>query len=618
MPKRLKEQRQGLRRTGKLPLPWETKKIDFIKMNLKLFILTFFLIISSAGFAQVKFEAKASKQKLGVNERLRVDFEMNQDGDNFKAPSFSGFTVVGGPNQVVSNQWINGKRTYSKTYSYFLEPTSRGKFTVGQAEITVDGEVYKTSPIQVEVTAAVDQPKDGDDSDLIASDNLHLVAEISNPNPYLNQAITVVYKLYVSPRISVSNWREMDSPVYRDFWSQNIDIKQLKIETGEFQGEPYRYVVLRKTILYPQKTGELEIEPLTLSVSVDVPSDRRDIFGGRLYKTVDKTVAAGRRTINARPLPEAGKPANFTGAVGKFDFKVSPSRTELAATESLTVQVRVSGNGNLKLFEMPKLEVPSSLERYEPERTENVRTDLNGTQGSLTDNYTVIPTRQGKFPIPGMSFSYFDPSSGTYKTINSEEILLEVERAPAGSSMPATASGGVMKQPLDFSGAQFKYIKLNTSLRSVDSGTFLGSWVFWSLMSFPFALILLAVLLGKKRETLANDVQGNRIRKANRLAKKYLSEAKRNLGDQKAFYESLERALHNYLKAKLHIQTSEMTKERIQVLLSEKNVDQETSSEFISLLKSCEFARYTPTSQGAMEQDYEKSARVLAALDKQL
>jgi hypothetical protein len=415
-------QRQGLKRTGKFPLPWETKKIDFIKMNLKLFILTFFLMISSAGFAQVKFEAKASKQKLGVNERLRVDFEMNQDGDNFKAPSFAGFTVVGGPNQVVSNQWINGKRTYSKTYSYFLEPTSRGKFTVGQAEITVDGEVYKTSPVQVEVTAAVDEPTDGDDSNLIASDNLHLVAEISNPNPYLNQGITVVYKLYVSPRISVSNWREMDSPVYRDFWSQNIDIKQLKIETGEFQGEPYRYVVLRKTILYPQKTGELEIEPLTLSVSVDVPSDRRDIFGGRLYKTVDKTVAAGRRTINVKPLPEAGKPADFTGAVGKFDFKVSPSRTELAATESLTVQVRVSGNGNLKLFELPTLEVPSSLERYEPERTENVRTDLNGTQGSLTDNYTIIPTRQGKFPIPGMSFSYFDPSSETYKTLNSEDI----------------------------------------------------------------------------------------------------------------------------------------------------------------------------------------------------
>src|SRR5690606_2308413 len=143
-------------------------------MNFRLFILSFLLILSSVGVAQVKFEAKASKQKLGVNERLRVDFEMNQDGDNFKAPAFSGFTVVGGPNQAVSNSWINGKRTYSKTYSYFLEPTGRGRFTIGQAEITVDGEVYKTSPIQVEVTAAVDTPTDGNNLDYVASENLHL------------------------------------------------------------------------------------------------------------------------------------------------------------------------------------------------------------------------------------------------------------------------------------------------------------------------------------------------------------------------------------------------------------------------------------------------------------
>ncbi|WP_311195823.1 BatD family protein [Antarcticibacterium sp. 1MA-6-2] len=404
-------------------------------MKLKFFILSFFLMLSSAGFAQVKFEAKASKQKLGVNERLRVDFEMNQDGDNFRAPSFSGFTVVGGPNQMVSNQWINGKRTYSKTYSFFLAPTARGKFTIGQAEITVDGDVYKTSPIQVEVTAAVEEPTDGNNSDLVASDNLHLVAEISNANPYLNQAITVVYKLYVSPRISVSNWREMDSPVFSDFWSQNIDIRQLKIETGEYEGEPYRFVVLRKTILYPQKTGELDIEPLTLSVSVDVPSDRRDIFGGRLYTTIDKTVAAGKRTINVKPLPEQGKPIGFSGAVGKYNFKVTPSRTELAATESMNVKVQVNGNGNLKLFDLPELQVPPSLERYEAERTENVRTDLNGTQGSITDSYTVIPTRQGKYPIPQLSFSYFDPSTETYKTLTSEEIVLEVDKAPAGSSM---------------------------------------------------------------------------------------------------------------------------------------------------------------------------------------
>ncbi len=587
-------------------------------MNLRIFILSFFLAISTLSVAQVKFEANLSKNKLGLNERLRVDFEMNQDGDNFKPPSFNGFKVVGGPNQSVSNSWINGKRTYSKTYTYFLAPQGRGEFTIGQAEISVEGNIYKTSPVQVEVTAAVDTPTDGNNSEVVASENLHLVAEISNPGPYLNEAITVVYKLYVSPRISVSNWREMDSPVYQDFWSQNIDIKQLNIVSGEYQGEPYRYVILRKTILYPQKTGELEIEPLTLSVSVEVPSDRRDIFGGRLFTTIDKTVAAGKRTINVKALPQANKPDGFTGAVGKFDFKVTTDRSSLAATESLNLKVEVKGNGNLKLFELPKLQVPASLEKYEPERIENVRTDLNGTQGSLIDNYTIVPMQKGKFPIPSLSFSWFDLESKSYKTLNSGEILLDVSNAPAGVAINSGSSNSVTKQSVELNQNQFKYIRLNTNLKPIDSGSFFGSWEFWSLLSFPFILIILGVLLGKKRKALVNDVIGNKIKKADKLARKYLFEAKKNLGDQKAFYLTLERALHNYLKAKLHIQTSEMSKQRMVELLAERKADPATTKDFIALIESCEFARYTPSSNVEMHGDYENAARVISELDKQL
>jgi len=587
-------------------------------MNLRIFILSFFLAISSLSFAQVKFEANLSKNKLGINERLRVDFEMNQDGDNFKPPSFNGFTVVGGPNQSVSNSWINGKRTYSKTYTYFLAPQGRGEYTVGQAEITVEGNTYKTSPVKVEVTAAVETPTDGNNSDFVASENLHLVAEISNPNPYLNEAITIVYKLYVSPQISVSNWREMDSPVYQDFWSQNIDIKQLNIESGEFEGEPYRFVVLRKTILYPQKIGELEIEPLTLSVSVNVPSDRRDIFGGRLFTTIDKTVAAGKRTIDVKALPQANKPAGFTGAVGKFDFKVTADKSKLAATESMTLKVEVKGNGNLKLFELPELQVPASLEKYEPERTENVRTDLNGTQGSIIDNYTIVAMQKGKFPIPSLSFSWFDLESKSYKTTNSGEILLDVSNAPAGAAINSGSSNSEPRQRVELNQNQFKYISLSTNLKPVNSGSFFGSLEFWSLLSFPFILVLIGVLLGKKREALASDIIGKKMKKANKLARKYLSEAKRNIGDQKAFYLTLERALHNYLKAKLHIQTREMSKERIRELLAERNAKPETTKDFIALIESCEFARYTPSSNVEMQRDYENAARVISELDKQL
>ncbi|APS38027.1 MULTISPECIES: BatD family protein [unclassified Salegentibacter] len=584
-------------------------------MKVKFLILSILLFTGFGLQAQVKFEAKVSKDKLGVNERLRVDFEMNQDGDNFRPPSFDGFTVVGGPNQSVSNRWINGDRTYSKTYSYYLQPNSRGSKTIAQAEITIDDKIYKTTPIDIQVTAAVDQPTDGDNSDLIASDNLHLVAEVSNPNPYLNEGITVVYKLFVSPRISVSNFREVDSPKFSDFWSQNIEIRELRPENGEYQGEPYRYVVLKKAVLYPQKTGKLELEPLTLSVSVDVPSDRRDIFGSRIYKTINKTVAAGTRTVDVRPLPE-GKPAGFTGAVGQFSLDVSTTKDKLDASESLEAKVEIRGNGNLNLFELPSLEVPSSLEMYDPQRTENVTTTLNGKQGSIIDSYTIVPTRKGQYPIQPLTFSYFDPKTQTYKSLSSQEILIDVEEGPVSTSGGRIAENS--KRAVNLPSEQFRFIKTQTNLRPLEQQAFFRSWTYWGSLLLPFAAIPLFILFGKKREAIAADVHGNRLKKANKLARKYLSEAKKNLGDQQAFYESLERAMHNYLKAKLHIQTSEMSKERILEILKEKNVPDETSAEFIEVLKSCEFARYTPASNSAQQEDYDKAVKVISKLDKEI
>ncbi len=590
------------------------------KMKLKLIFLVLFLAVAQFGIAQVKFEAKVSKKKLGVNERLRVDFEMNKDGDNFRQPSFSGFTVVGGPNQSISNSWINGKRSYAKTFSYFLSPTKRGKFTIGQATIEIDGQTYKTVPVAVEVTAAVDKPKDGNNAEYVASENLHLVAEVSKSSPYLNEAITVVYKLYVSPRVQISNLRELDNPKYSDFWSQSVKIGQLKVERGTYKGEPYNFVVCGKTVLYPQKTGKLEIEPLTLSIAVDVPTNRRDIFGGRLYSTVNKTVAAGTRTINVKPLPTQGKPDDFTGAVGSFNFKVTPNKTELDATESLEAKVLISGNGNLKLFDIPKLTVPNGLEQYEPEHSEKVRTNLAGMSGNISDTYTLVPQFKGKYPIPPVSFSYFDLKTETYKSIISDEIIINVKNGPDGGSIATTntTTAGTSKRTVTQTGNQFRFLKPNANLQSIDKKYFFKSTPYWVALTAPLLAIPLFLFFGKKREERLSDVSGNRVRKADKLARKYLSEAKKNLGNQKEFYIAMERALHNYLKAKLHIQTSDMSKDRIERLLKERGVEDQTTIEFIALLESCEFARYTPSSTSAMQQDYDKASRVIASIDKQL
>jgi len=587
-------------------------------MKLKSVFILFFMLSIGISQAQISFIAKVSKKTLGINERLRVNFEMNQDGDNFVPPNFKGFNVVGGPNQSISNSWINGKRSYSKTYSYFLSPKSQGTFIIKQASIEIDGEVYKTTPIKVLVTAAVSKPKNGNNADYVASENVHLVAEVSNSKPYLNEAITVIYKLYVSNNVSIRNWREIDSPKYADFWSQNIDSKgTLQIFEGTFQGKPYRYVVLRKAILYPQKTGELTIEPLTLDVPIDVQGNTRDIFGRRRMTRVNRTISAGKRTINVKPLPIEGKPDDFNGAVGEFNFNVKTNKTVLNANESLELTIKIEGTGNLKLFDLPTLNLPSSLEVYEPIRDNKIAVNTKGMNGFIKNTYTVIPQYKGNYPIRPITFSYFDVASKKYKTLSSNEIVINVENGPTPNQTNIVKENTSKKNIIALTNDQFKYLKLNTKFTSINQPIFFKSNLFWWLIGAPILLIPIVILIGNSRRKRLSDVDGKRLRKATKLAKKYLSEAKKNLGKQEVFYEALERALHNYLRAKLAIVTSEFSKEKISTLLSEKQVEEATVSEFIRLLKSCEFARYTPTSNVTIKQDYEKAVSVISSIDKQ-
>ena len=592
-------------------------------MKLKKYIsIVLLLLITSFAFSQVKFQAKVSKKKLAVNERLRIDFEMNRDGDNFNPPSFSNFTLLGGPNQSVSHSWVNGVRSFKKTYSYFLAPKKRGEFTIGQATIEIDGEIYKTSPIKITVTTAIEKPKDPNDPNYLASESIHLVAEISKTNPYVNEAITVLYKLYVSPTTGVDNWRVMDSPKYNGFWSQNIKNENQKVETGTYKGEEYRFLVLDKVVLYPQKTGKLIIEPLTLDVSVQVPTNRRNIFGERMMARVNKTLSAGNKVIQVKPLPVAGKPANFSGAVGHFSFKVSATKTSLNATESLQAKVEVSGQGNLKLLTLPKIKLPSSLEVYEPEHKEKVRTSVSGMKGRVFDTYTIVPQYKGKYPIPSISFSYFDLKTETYKHIASKEIVIDVVEGPlntiaAKPPTNITSQTNIEKTSVNNVDSQFAYIKTQTNLEPIKRNIFFKTPLFWSALLLPFLAIPLALFISNKKNLRDADVSGNRKRRANKLARKYLKEAKRNLTAKEAFYVALEKSLHNYLKAKLQIETSDLSKDKIEVLLLERHVAAPVVKDFNSILESCELARYTPINKAAMQDDYNRAAQTISLIDKQ-
>lgn len=586
-------------------------------MEMRYRILFFISFIVNLLYSQnIEFTAKVSKENLGLNERLRIEFSMNKNGDNFTPPNFKNFTVVMGPSQSVSESWINGKRSFSKTYGYILQPTAKGKFTIGQASIEIDGKTYKTSPIQITVTEAVSNPSIDKTSNDVAKDNLFLIAEVSKPNPYLNEAVSVVYRLYVGGQVALNDLRSVDTPKYPNFWSQEIRLQDYDVENCTHNGKPFRCIVVKKVVLYPQKDGNITLEPLTLEAILSVPTTERDFFGRPIMDQVAKRVTSGNRTINVKALPEAGKPANFSGAVGEFSFNVTTSKKELKSNESLQAKVEISGNGNLKLFDIPKLTFPTALEVYNPEKKDNITTSISGMRGQVEEFYTVVPQFKGKYPIASVSFSYFNPKTEKYETINSDEIWIDVTEGPTGNGQ--NSSNSIVKQDVKTQGNQFRFLQLNGDLQPIGKSLFFGSTRYYLWLFLPLLLIPIALILWKVQQKKTSDIEGNKVRAANKLAKKYLSEAKRKLNDKNTFYEALERALHNYLKAKLKIETSEMSKEKISELLSLRNVNPQTISEFLGLLKNCEMARYSPIDRVSMENDYHKSVQTLSELDKQI
>jgi hypothetical protein len=281
--------------------------------------------------------------------------------------------------------------------------------------------------------------------------------------------------------------------------------------------------------------------------------------------------------------------------------------------ESLDLTVTASGNGNMKLFTLPKPVVPNALEMYDPVHDEQVTTSLSGMSGKISDKYSIVPQYKGKYAIKAMQFSYFDLNSGSYKTITSPEIMVDVLDGPTLAEANPNAS-----KNLSLKTDQFKNIKPKTTLVAIARNDFYGSNLYYILLFMPFVILPIIVLAKKKKEAIDGDVRGNRIRMNNKLAKKYLSEAKKQLNNKEPFYIALEKAMHNFLKAKLHIETSEMSKDNISELLLSRNVNPESVQDFINLTENCEFARYAPASSASIQQDFDKAVLIISELEKQI
>ncbi|MBL4604995.1 MAG: protein BatD [Flavobacteriaceae bacterium] len=579
------------------------------------YIFVLFTLMSISLFAQEPtLTSSVSKNKLGVNQRLRIEFAVNKHGaDHFSPPNFKNFRVIGGPSQSISQSWANGKATYTQSYTYIIQPLRKGEFSIPPASIQLNGKVLKSKPVKIIVLDPVEIPKDPNDPNYIAQQNVHLVAEISKSNPYVGEGVYVEYKLYVSRNISVNDFSMTESPQYNGFWNQDIKIKGLPAREGFYNGEKYRYVVLKKALLIPTKSGKLTIDPMKMNIVIGVPTGRGDFFGNPITRNITRSFSSAKKYINTKELPIEGKPESFNGAVGDFDFVVTSSRNLLKSNETAQVSVKVSGIGNLKLFELPEIKTPAELEVFTPEQKEKVVVTTRGIRGSISKNYTVVPQYKGKYKIPNTEFSYFNPKEKKYKTITSEDLYVEVLE---GKELNSTSDIISTKKDI-VSGANFRYIQTKTSFALAKRADFFKSNSYYWLLFLPLVFIPIGILLAKRNETRNKDVIGTKQRKADRLAKKYLSEAKKQLGKKEAFYIALEKALHNYLKAKLRIETFDISQEKITELLKNKSVDLTDIASFIEVIHSCNLARYTPVTSVEMNEDYEKAGLVITQIDKQ-
>jgi hypothetical protein len=564
-------------------------------------LFSLFSLVAKAQDNSIKFEAVLSKAKLGQNERLRVSFEMNKDGDFFEAPSFENFEVLMGPSQSISSSFINGKRSFSKSYTYVLRPKKQGQLIIDSASITIDNIVYTTDPKTVLVTEPIDNPNAPKTAQDIADESLYLVATLSNDKPYLNQGVLVTYTLYFSPRVYINNFIPVENPTYKNFWSQDLPIREYETRRTMFRNESFNAVDLKTVVLYPQKSGSLALDPFALELYVQIPTGRRDFFGDPIMRSATKTVKAGDLSINVRELPEEGKPFDFSGAVGDFELSVDASRTSLEANESTQIKVKISGKGNLKLLSIPELSLPSALEKYDPEYTDDVRVNREGMNGSVTNSYTVVPRYAGSYPVDPVAFTYFDPNTKSYKTLNSDLFDLTVE----GSTLPPNTSAStpiVEKNTPVTSG--FKSNAYQTSLVTMVSSPWFESNAYYLILALLLILgFTINSIIKTLKTRLGSSAQGAKkalpkkiktlLKRADKLAREQNPE----------FYsiasEILFLCLEKYSGVDLSTASTQEREEKLQTLGADKGLIERINTINDQIL----MVRYSGSASARIEED---------------
>jgi len=605
--------------------------------NISAIVIALYIIVhSNFAIAQIHFTASAPKA-VAENQNFNLSYSLeNASGSNLKLPSLNDFTLLGGPNTSSSMQIMNGAVSQSMTYTYVLRPKQQGTFKIGKASIEVNGSVIESNELTIQVTAPSSNPQaqqnQNEDqgtstADLAKQlkDDVFVKVSLSRNSVYKGEMLTATYKLYF--RQNLNGFNLSKAPALEGFWSKQIDLDPKRRQTVEnLNGKQYYTIDILKYNLYPQRSGNLQISPaeITTSAQVVVRSKSRDPFDNFFNmgqaQNVPLTLKTDVATVNVKELPENGKPKDFAGAVGKFNFETSLSGKESKTDDPVTYTIKISGDGNLSLIEAPTVQLPSGFEVYDPKVKEHITNSESGMSGSRQYDYLIIPREPGDYKIGGQSFSYFDPATGKYVSISTPEFPLKITGEPS-KNQNTNSSSYTTKQGVSMLGEDIRYIK--TSVPSFDKSNkpFFASAGFIALYSFPFLAFLGLIAARRRNETLAADITGMKRRRALKVAKKRLRHAEKNLAqkDKKNFYDEVSRAIWGYVGDKLNIDMAELSKEMVAEKLFARNVKPETITRLQNLINTCEVSLYAPSADDTeMKIDYTTALNLIADLEDEI
>lgn len=601
----------------------------------KIIIITGFVLAGLVALAEDPRLEMSAPNAVSVGDQFRLTFSVNTRGENLKLPDLSSFDVLMGPStsQSTSVQIINGRTTQSQTfsYTYILRAKEQGTFNIRPGSIEVEGKVIQSNPLTVQVVTgrpqqqtAPDQRQDqqpASESGNISREDLFLRLEFNKRNVYKGEQIIATVKIYANPNLPLTGFEEVTLPTFEGFYTQDIDIpQQINFTREVFNDKIYQVGVLKKTVLFPQQSGNITIRPFDITVLVQQRVRQRsffdDFFSG--IQTARAKLTADAVTINVRDLPPA--PADFYGGVGSFNITSDISDSEVTTNDAVTLKVTINGTGNLRLIQSPKLELSSDFDLYDPRSTDNVRVSDAGMSGSKTIEYLFQPRFEGSYTVPAIPFTFFNPATGQYERRATPEYKLEVTKGSEDQSTTGVMRT-VRRQDLQLIGQDIRFIWQNPMPLRIAGQTLFGSNLFYGIyLAGLLGFLAFFIVYRKKLKENAN-VALVRNKKANRVARKHLRVATANLrkNDESAFYESVLKAFWGYLSDKLSIPVANLKRETAIEGLQKRNVDESLIGEFLKVVDQCEFARFAPSGGNqAMQEVYDNAEKVISKMEKHI